>query len=403
MDSRLPAPNVLMQRAELAMGVASSHVRELGRRAQRRGEGAWLVGGGVRDLLLDQPIQDVDLCFDGDVLAWAPELVRELGGELLQHAAFRTATWTVDGLHLDLISTRSERYPHPGSLPVVELAGLELDLARRDFSVNAMALAVHPAAEGELVDPQRGHPDLVNGVLRVLHPRSFVDDPTRALRGARYAARLDLDLHPSSRAALESAFPEFSRLGLERLGKELGRVFGEERAVRALEHLESWGALQVFDPAFAGLATRTQGVLARARQLQLNIEPRTLAWVALSQHLGEERGRLEALVRGDGAQLALWQHPAVEGLDVGQEPGAWGLALEGLPPALLPLVDEAAADWWCFEGVQLNSQINSGQLMAAGMPPGPELGEALRRAKKAAWRGLNKERQLQEALGARSE
>jgi tRNA nucleotidyltransferase (CCA-adding enzyme) len=400
MDSRLPEPRVLMERAELAMAAASTHVRELGQRAQARGEGAWLVGGGVRDLLLGEAIQDVDLCFDGDVLAWAPDLVKELGGELLVHRAFRTATWTVDGLYIDLISTRSERYPHPGSLPVVELAELELDLARRDFSVNAMALAVHPAAEGELVDPQQGHADLVDGVLRVLHPRSFVDDPTRALRGARYAARLDLDLHPSSHQALKEAFPEFGRLGLERLGKELGRVFGEERAVRSLELLEAWGALQVFDPAFGGLATRTQEILARARQLDLELSVETLAWVGLAKHLGAERARLEALVRSDGAHLALWQHPALEGLDVGTEPGQWGLALERLPPALLPLVDEAAADWWCFEGAELRSPINGAQLMAAGLTPGPGLGQALRRAKQAAWRGLSKEAQLEAALQA---
>lgn len=398
MDSRLPPPQVLMQKAELAMGAASTHVRELGRRAQGRGQGAWLVGGGVRDLLLDQPVQDVDLCFDGDVLEWAPGLVHELGGELVQHRAFRTATWTVDGLYIDLISTRSERYPHPGSLPVVELAGLDLDLARRDFSVNAMALAVHPAAQGQLVDPQLGHPDLIGGVLRVLHPASFVDDPTRALRGARYAARLDLDLHPSSRAALETALPEFKRLGLERLGKELGRVFQEERAVRALEHLESWGAIQGFDPALAGLATRTQEILARARQLDLHVSAQALAWVGLARHLGPERERMEALVRSDSAHLALWQHPAVDGVDVGAEPGAWGLALEGLPPALLTLVDEQAADWWRFKGAELRSPVNAAQLMAAGLSPGPALGQALRRAKQAAWRGLSPERQLQAAL-----
>ncbi|MFT5586753.1 MAG: tRNA nucleotidyltransferase (CCA-adding enzyme) [Cognaticolwellia sp.] len=398
MESRLPQPQLLMERAVLALGVASSHVRELGRRAQARGERAWLVGGGVRDLLLDRPIQDVDLCFDGDVLAWAPALVRELGGELVQHYAFRTATWTVDGLCIDLISARSERYPHPGSLPEVALADLELDLARRDFSVNAMAMAVYPAAEGEVVDPQQGHGDLVNGVLRVLHPRSFVDDPTRALRGARYAARLDLDLHPSSRSALDAALPEFSRLGLERLGKELGRVFGEERAVRALELLEKWAVLPAFGQVLSGISVRVQATLARAHQLGLNTPSETLGWVGLAHHLGSERGRFEALVRSDGGHLALWQHPAVDGLDVGREPGEWGLALEHLPTALLALVDEAAADWWCFDGAQLRSPINGAQLMAAGLSPGPGMGAALRRAKQTAWRGGNEEDQLQAAL-----
>jgi tRNA nucleotidyltransferase (CCA-adding enzyme) len=340
----------------------------------------------------------VDLCFDGDVLSWAPELLRDLGGELLQHRAFHTATWTVDGLYIDLISTRSEHYPHPGSLPVVALAGLEADLARRDFSVNAMALAVYPAAEGELVDPQRGHPDLQRGVLRVLHPRSFVDDPTRALRGARYAARLDLNLHPSSRVSLQEALPECGRLGLERLGKELGRVFGEERGVKALELLEAWGAMSAFDPAFSGISTRVQDTQARARQLGLSTASQTLGWVGMARHLGGERSHFEALVRSDAQHLALWKHAAIDGLEVGEEPGAWGAALEQLPPALLPLVDEDAADWWCHTGAELSTTVNAAQLMSLGLAPGPLLGEALRRAKRAAWRGQSQEEQLQEAL-----
>ena len=114
MDSRLPQPAALMQKADLALGAAAAHVRELGRRAQARGGGAWLVGGGVRDLLLGHPVHDVDLCFDSDVLSWAPDLIQNLGGKLTQHRAFRTATWTVDGLVIDLSSTRSEQYPQPG-------------------------------------------------------------------------------------------------------------------------------------------------------------------------------------------------------------------------------------------------------------------------------------------------
>ena len=398
MDSRLPLPAALMQKADLALGAAAAHVRELGRRAQARGGGAWLVGGGVRDLLIGQPVHDVDLCFDCDVLSWAPDLIQELGGELLQHRAFRTATWTVDGLVIDLSSTRSEHYPHPGSLPVVALAGLRADLARRDFSVNAMALAVHPGAAGQVVDPEQGHPDLKDGVLRVLHSRSFSDDPTRALRGARYAARLDLRLHPNSRLSLEQALPEYCSLGLERLGKELGRVFGEERAVRALELLEQWGAMAAFDPAFSGLATCIQGTLARARHLGLSTSCQTLGWVGLAQHLGAERERFDALVRSDKQHLALWKHPAVDGLEVGQEPGAWGSALERLPLALLPLVDEAAADWWCHTGAKRVSTVTAAQLMALGVGPGPLLGGALRRAKRAAWRGGDEEEQLQAAL-----
>lgn len=395
-------PKQLMRAAELALGMASTHVQELGQRAQERGEGAWLVGGGVRDLLLGRPIQDVDLVFDGDVLAWAPQLVAELGGSLVQHQAFRTATWEVDGLHIDLISARSEAYPHPASLPVVALGELGEDLGRRDFSVNAMALAVHPAQAGELVDPQGGRGDLRDGVLRVLHPRSFVDDPTRALRGARYAARLNLELHPQSHAALEAAKGDFSLLGLERLGKELGRVFGEEQVLRAVEILDSWRVLEALDPALAGSAAQLQETLSRGRQLDLQIAPSTLAWVGLARHLGAARVALEALVRSDAELLALWRHPVVDGVldaPLGEDPGAWGEALQGVPPALLTLVDARAADWWVFTGRALRTPVDAAQLMAAGIPQGPELGAALRRAQRSAWRGQGVPEQRAAALG----
>ncbi len=396
MEAHTPAQR--MEAAELALGVASSHVMALGARAQARGQGAWLVGGGVRDLLLGEPIHDVDLVFDGDVLSWAPQLVAELGGALLQHGAFHTATWVVDGLHIDLISARSERYPHPGSLPEVALGSLEEDLARRDFSVNAMALAVHPSGAGELVDPQGGQEDLRAGLLRVLHPRSFQDDPTRALRGARYAARLNLDLHPQTRAALDAARADFPLLGLERLGKELGRVFEEQRVEEAVTRLDAWGALSAFDARLGGSGARLQQTLARGRQLALDVPAATLAWVALGQHLGAARGALEALVRSDGALLALWRHPGLDPNTLGEEPGAWGAALSGLPEPLLATVEHPAAEWWAYTGRHLTRAVDAAQLMAAGMARGPELGAALRRAQASAWRGQPPDLQLQEAL-----
>src|SRR5919197_1273689 len=132
---------------------------------------AFLVGGIVRDLLLGVERADLDVAVEGNV----GEVVERLGGEARRHEGFGTATVRLDGLHVDLAATRAESYSRPGALPDVRPARLVEDLARRDFTANAMAL---PLAGGELIDPHGGVDDLREGVLRVLHPDSFRDDPT---------------------------------------------------------------------------------------------------------------------------------------------------------------------------------------------------------------------------------
>src|SRR3954452_22209108 len=135
----------------------------------------YLVGGAVRDLLLGQERTDLDIAVEGDASA----LGRRLGGEIRTHERFATATVHTDGLELDLATARSESYPEPGALPEVRPATLTDDLARRDFTLNAMAVPL--AGDPELIDPHGGLADLERGTLRVLHERSFVDDPTRTL------------------------------------------------------------------------------------------------------------------------------------------------------------------------------------------------------------------------------
>ena len=149
----------------------------------------FLVGGAVRDLALgreDRP--DLDVAVEGDVA----ELAGRLGGEVVHHDRFRTAIVRSGDLRVDLAATRAETYSSPGALPEVEPARLDEDLARRDFTVNAMAVPLF--GQPQLIDPHGGFADLESSLLRVLHSDSFSDDPTRVLRGARYGARLGLDL-----------------------------------------------------------------------------------------------------------------------------------------------------------------------------------------------------------------
>src|SRR4051794_33719546 len=159
------------------------------------GTPAYLVGGAVRDLLLGREDRaDIDVVVEGDVAA----IAAALGGEARSHERFGTATVRVGDLVADLAAARAESYAHPGALPEVRPAALADDLARRDFSVNAMAIPL--GGEARLIDPHEGAGDVERRALRVLHGRSFVDDPTRALRAARYAARLGFALDPETEA-----------------------------------------------------------------------------------------------------------------------------------------------------------------------------------------------------------
>ncbi len=164
------------------------------------GKPVYLVGGAVRDLLLGRGRADIDLVVEGDAAA----LATRLGGEVVEHERFATAKADLDGHEVDIATARAESYPHPGALPEVQpTAGIADDLARRDFTINAMAIPLR--RDPELIDPHRGREDLEAGLLRVLHGGSFEDDPTRALRAARYAARFDFELEPETAALLGRA------------------------------------------------------------------------------------------------------------------------------------------------------------------------------------------------------
>jgi len=227
------------------------------RAADAAGLALYLVGGPVRDLLLGRALRDVDLvsaCGAAALRAFARDAVP--GAGLVAHARFGTLHVERGEAALDLAAARRERYAHDGALPEVEPGTLDEDLWRRDFSVNALALPVSAAARAahaELVDPTGGAADLARRRLRVLHPRSFHDDPTRALRAARLAPRLGFSLSRSSRAALRDALRDgaFSKVSGARYRAELARLFDDARqgldparALRALDASHVLGALE---------------------------------------------------------------------------------------------------------------------------------------------------------------
>ena len=211
---------------------------------------AYLVGGFVRDALLEKPVNDFDIVIEGDATKLGRALVQKFGGRVTVHAPFKTATWFLgDGEFIDLISARSETYEFPAALPAIKLGVLADDLRRRDFTVNALAVRLDGEHFGELSDPLGGRADLQRGLVRVLHPNSFVDDPTRLFRLVRYAERYGFQIAPETEALIPSALPYVDKLSPERLRHELDLLFAEQRAVPMLEKLWALGIVQAVAPA----------------------------------------------------------------------------------------------------------------------------------------------------------
>ncbi len=200
----------------------------------------YLVGGPIRDWLLGLPIQDLDFVVVGDAPEVARQLARWLGTEVQVHRRFGTATVSCGKLRTDLVTARREEYPFPGALPIVQPSTIHDDLARRDFTVNALAVPLG-GDESSLLDPLGGRADLLSGVVRIIHPRSFSDDPTRLYRAVRYEQRLGFTLEPETRRLMAEAVGAnaLATVSGDRLRHELQRILAEgdpaKPLVRAIE------------------------------------------------------------------------------------------------------------------------------------------------------------------------
>ena len=250
---------------------AGESLRELAVEADRLGIPVWLVGGAVRDGLLGAPPRDRDLVAEAPPSALSDLLARlgsRTGWRLLAwHPRFGTGTLLADeDLRFDLAMARRETYPRPGVLPVVEgPVPLRDDLARRDFTVHAMARRLGPDGEGVLVDPHGGTRDLALRRLALLHADSLADDPTRAFRAARYAGRLGFTIEaPRFRDALERsrAVSAWANVSADRLRRSIEELLREEDAAvgTALRAIRSWGILADVVPGWDAATVDPEGV-----------------------------------------------------------------------------------------------------------------------------------------------
>ena len=220
-------------------------LKTIGRLADERNVQAYAVGGCVRDWCLGiQRVTDVDVTVEGDGIAMARAVARHFNGTIQIHEQFGTATVCgagPRGIRVDVASCRREVYERPAAYPRVLAGTLQDDLFRRDFTINAMAVRLEPGHVGVLVDPFHGVQDLRRRLLRILHARSFSDDPSRILRGVRFAVRFGLRWERGTAAALRRAVAAgaLGRLNAGRLHKELARMVDEPDPQACWAHFAS--------------------------------------------------------------------------------------------------------------------------------------------------------------------
>jgi tRNA nucleotidyltransferase (CCA-adding enzyme) len=287
----------------LQLGGPGDPLAGVWRAAREAAAGApvYAVGGPVRDLLRGVPGRDADIAIDGDAAELARRLAEVLGAtRVTVHKAFGTAVVRTDKVRIDVAATRSERYPRPAALPVVAPAGIEADLGRRDFTVNALAAVLTEPRFGKVLDPFGGRADLESGLIRVLHPASFRDDPTRLVRAVRYAARLGLALEPGTGELAREAIAGglVDELSGARARAELVALLGESAPTiaAALALADDLGLPGAIHPALAGAAAGSDRI-RQADQLREQFGPRVAPW----------RLRMAVIVRaaGEGQVAAL--------------------------------------------------------------------------------------------------
>ncbi|MFQ6029869.1 MAG: CCA tRNA nucleotidyltransferase [Dehalococcoidia bacterium] len=373
-----------------------SLLRLLRQRSVREGLPVYLVGGPVRDLLLDAPIKDLDFVIEGEAPALAAQLAQEAGGEVVVHSRFGTATVVLGGARVDVVTARREVYPQPGALPEVTPGSIADDLARRDFSINAMAL---PLQEGHppVLDPQGGGDDLEQGIIRTLHPNSFVDDPTRIWRAVRYEQRLGFKLESETARQLRQALDSgcLASVSPDRVRHELERILGEWVPYPALARTAELGILAALHPALG----QGDDLSKLATGLGQMPDPDPLVyWAALAYPLSAGEG--ESLIHRLNA-LSTWAEVIRDTVELrNREPK---LAVASLAPSRIYRLLEGLS-LTASRGVSLitdsepvrqrigrfleslrfvNPQLNGSDLLEMGVPAGPRMGQLLRRLKDA--------------------
>ncbi|MDR0881068.1 MAG: CBS domain-containing protein [Candidatus Adiutrix sp.] len=252
-------------------------LERLGQAAEQSEANLYAVGGCVRDLIMRKPSHDIDLSYDGDINDLVSRAVQDHQiTRVIRHPRFKTASLTTaDGYTIDISTTRREYYERPGALPVVQTGSLRMDLSRRDFTINSLAVSLNPPSFGELIDFFRGYQDIKDGYIRVLHNLSFVEDSTRAFRAVRFEARLGFKISKMTASLLDGAVKNnfLTSIDRRRLLHELKLILSEDDPGPAIRRLGEFGLLPYVHPKI---------VLGPDCQRLLNEVRRVRDWLALT-------------------------------------------------------------------------------------------------------------------------
>ena len=369
----------------------------LRRRATQESLPVYLVGGPVRDAVLDVPANDLDFVVIGDAPTLASDLAEELGGQVTVHLRFGTATVEIEGDRIDIVTARKEVYPLPGSLPEVLASSLEDDLARRDFSINAMALPLSGDSP-EVIDPHGGLKGLAYRRVTTLHPGSFTDDPSRMLRAVRYEQRLGLQISDTTLSEMQSALAGryADAVSGDRWRQEFQKIFEEPQAFKMLIRAIGLGVLAAVHPALSDsrpLAILAgEGGLAPSDFLSALAMPLSAAdgkgvsdrlnlptdWARVVRDTIVLKGVLPEITRPSVSPSKVCS--ALEKLDADAIAAAARLSLDIQLASRL----RRYLDVW-----RLVSPVLTGDdLLAMGVPPGSNVGEVLRELNSAKLDGL---------------
>ncbi len=227
-------------------------LKKIGALADQNNCSAFVVGGLVRDLVMGRRNMDLDIVVEGDGMRFAGVLAKKLGGSLVVHRRFGTASvYTPEALKIDIATARKELYEAPAALPTVEFSSLKNDLIRRDFTINAMAVSLNSANFGQLIDFFGGERDLGLGRIKVLHDSSFIDDPTRIFRAVRFEQRFGFRIDAHTEDLLKRAVSRemFDRTEKQRIRDELVLILKEPDPLKGLRRMDSLHELAFIHPA----------------------------------------------------------------------------------------------------------------------------------------------------------
>jgi len=416
-------------------------LRRAGAVAHELGYPLYVVGGFVRDLLLSQPNFDMDLVVEGDAIRLTQELVDRLGGRLRSHRRFGTAKWILprdpDGSaaglpdSLDFVSARTEFYEHPTALPTVERSSIKQDLHRRDFTINTLAVRLTPDHWGEMLDFYGGRKDLDDGVIRVLHSLSFVEDPTRILRAARFEQRFAFEIEPRTAELISDALDLLDRMSAERVRHELELILAEAEPERALCRLQGLGVLSKLhgalycDEWFAAKAAELRLALGQVRNRGgVTPPPMAIAGDAAPRlHLALLTYRLPVGTVAEVMERLHMRRPYRErALEVAQlaprlerlsgnevSPSQIALALDESSAEARLVLRVASDDWLVRQRLDLyqrrlrniRTTIDGDDLLRLGIPQGRIYREILERVRVARLDNAIRTREEEEALALR--